>query len=82
MTSIDLKSRSRTDCPIMFSGWLTTLLLSLYEVLAMNDEKDKRPDPKVLNAVIVANNLAKGVYRKSKEEQDKSADNCENGTKK
>lgn len=48
----------------------------------MNDEKDKHPDPKVLNAVIVANNLAKGVYRKSKEEQDKSADNCEKGTKK
>lgn len=35
------------------------LSLSLYEVNAMNDEKEKRPDPKVLNAVIVANNLAK-----------------------
>ena len=48
----------------------------------MNDKKEKRPDPKVLNAVIVANNLAKGVYRKPKEEQDKSADKCEKGNKK
>ncbi|MBQ3405303.1 MAG: hypothetical protein IJG63_07815 [Oscillospiraceae bacterium] len=34
----------------------------------MNDKKEKRPDPKVLNAVIVVNNLAKGVYRKPEKE--------------
>lgn len=48
----------------------------------MNDEKEKRPDPKVLNAVIVANNLAKGVYRKPKkddaEDGEKGAENESN----
>ena len=47
----------------------------------MNKEKEKRPDPKVLNAVIVANNLAKGVYRKPKEVRDKTAGKCEKGNK-
>ena len=42
---------------------------------AMIDEKGKRPDPKVLNVVIVADKLAKGVYRKPKK------DNAENGEK-
>ena len=41
----------------------------------MIDEKGKRPDPKVLNVVIVADKLAKGVYRKPKK------DNAENGEK-
>lgn len=40
----------------------------------MNDEKEKRPDPKVLNAVIVANNLAKGVYRKPNEDDAKEGE--------
>ena len=47
----------------------------------MNDEKEKRPDPRVLNAVIVANNLAKGVYRKPKKAQGKTADKGEKGKK-
>ena len=41
----------------------------------MNDEKGKRPDPKVLNAVIIADKLAKGVYRKPEK------DDAENGEK-
>ena len=47
----------------------------------MNDDKEKRPDPKVLNAVIAGYNLLKGVYRKQKEEQEKTADKCEKGNK-
>ena len=45
----------------------------------MNDEKEKRPDPKVLNAVIAGYNLLKGVYNRIKEEQDEPADKCEKG---
>ena len=62
----------------MYSDLKTAHFLSLYEVNAMNDEKEKRPDPKVLNAVIVANNLAKGVYRKPNKE---NAEKSEKGTK-
>ncbi len=40
----------------------------------MNDKKEKRSDPKVLNAVIVANNLAKGVYRKPEKEDAKKGE--------
>ena len=58
---------------------MTILLQSPYEVSAMNDEKEKRPDPKVLNAVIAGYNLLKGVYNKTKEEQDEPADKCEKG---
>ena len=34
----------------------------------MNDEKEKRPDPKVLNAVIVAYEMVKGVHHKPEKE--------------
>lgn len=47
----------------------------------MKDEKAKRPDPKVLNAVVIAHKLAKSVYRKPEEENDKSAEKSEKGTK-
>ena len=59
----------------MCTGLMGILSLSLYEVTAMNDEKDKRPDPKVLNAVIVAYEIVKGVHRKSEKE------NAEKGMK-
>ena len=44
----------------------------------MNDEKDKRPDPKALNAVIVAYDMVKGVYRKPKKDD---AEKGEKGAK-
>lgn len=34
----------------------------------MNDENEKRPDPKVLNAVIVAYEMVKGVHHKPEKE--------------
>lgn len=45
----------------------------------MKDKKEKRPDPKVLNAVVVAHKLAKGIY--SKPEEEKNAEKSEKGTK-
>lgn len=62
----------------MYSDLKTAHFLSLYEVNAMNDEKRKFPDPKVLNAVVVAHELAKGVYRKPNKE---NAEKSEKGTK-
>ena len=41
-------------------------------------EKSKCPDPKVLNEVVVAHELAKGVYRKPNKE---NAEKSEKGTK-
>ncbi len=48
------------------------------------DVMDLKKNPKLLNAVIVASNLAKGVYRKpDKENDDHDDDNkVEKGTKK
>ena len=65
----------------MYSDLKTAHSLSLYEVNAMSKKKEYHPDPKMLNAVIVASQLAKGVYRKSKDEKDKSAEKSEKGTK-
>ena len=48
------------------------------------DVMDLKKNPKLLNAVIVASNLAKGVYRKPDKENDDHDDGnkVEKGTKK
>ena len=40
----------------------------------MNDENEKRPDPKVLNAVIAAYELLKNVHRKPNEDDAKGGE--------
>ena len=68
MISTELKSESLIDSRIMCTGLMGILSLSLYEVNTMNDEKEKRPDPKVLNAVIVAYEMVKGIHHKPEKE--------------
>ena len=53
----------------MYSDSKTAHFLSLCEVNVMKDKKEKRPDPKVLNAVVVAHKLAKGIYSKPEEKK-------------